>query len=285
MAAALTADQSSKVLHLNGCRYATLDFTAPGSMSNGHQSSWCTFPSTWQLAPDVPEIVEEVIAKHPWGTTSLLLDGGASYGTSLSQSPGKLMKRVYITREGDKAKPADSPLACNQRILITDSWMSSSAHSWSIGRHLFTQQCFADCTVECGSETMNCHRAVLSLSPVFQRMFESNMREGLENCINITDAEPHIVKLFLQFIYIGTIPIKHEDLVPLMVLADKYEMEDLCQMTATRVVEQIDENNVIDVVKQLRPFLERPSFQPVVGKLRDTLIKEKGLLDIIIKSG
>jgi len=284
MAVALTADQKSKIIHFNGCRYATLDFTSPGTLSSGNQSSVHTFPSGWQIAPDVPEIVEEIVRTHPWGTMLLLLDG-AAYSTSLSESPGRLMKRVYATRDGDRAKPSDPSSPANQRILMTDSWISSIDQSSSIGKHLFTSQCFADCTIECGGETIKCHRAVLSLSPVFQRMLESDMCEGLDNRIRISDAEPHIVKMLVQFIYIGSAPIKIEELAPLMVLADKYELEDLSLLTATRLIEQMSEDTVVEVVKHIRPFMERQTFEPVVSKLRKALIESKGMLDMIIKRG
>mmetsp|Transcript_20212 Transcript_20212/g.36013 ORF Transcript_20212/g.36013 Transcript_20212/m.36013 type:complete len:287 (-) Transcript_20212:129-989(-) len=285
MAAALTTEQSSKVMHFNGYRYATLDFTAPGYASSSYQSNFCTFPAGWQVAPDVPEIVEQVIGKYPWGTMLLLLDSGAGYGTSLSDSPGKLMKKTNISRDGDKAKPCE-PSSPAQRILITDSWISSVDHSWSIAKHLFTSQCFTDCTLECGSEVMKCHRAVLSLSPVFHRMFESDMREGLENHIKISDAEPHIMKAFIQFMYLGSAPIKSgEELAQLLVLADKYELDDLAILSATRLIDQMDRDTAIDVIKNLRPFVERHSFQPVVQKLREALIASQGALDMIIKNG
>lgn len=285
MAAPLTSDQSSKVMHFNGYRYATLDFTAPGERSISYQSNLCTFPAGWQVAPDVPEIVEEVIGKHPWGTKLLLLGSGAGYGTSLSDSPGHLMEKTHISRDGDRAKPCE-PSSPAQRILITDSWISSLDHSWSIGKHLFTSRCFPDCTLECGSEVMICHRAVLSLSPVFQRMFESDMCEGSEKRIKISDAEPYIMKAFVQFIYLGSAPIKSgEELAQLLVLADKYELDDLAVLSATRLVDQMDRDTAVDVIKHLRPFVEKQSFQPVFKKLRKALIAKEGALDMIIKNG
>ena len=67
------------------------------------------------------------------------------------------------------------------------------------------------------------HKSVLSArSPVFTKMFLSDMKEAADNKVEIKDVEPSSFEMFLQFIYCGKIP---EDLqhyaIDLFVLADK----------------------------------------------------------------
>lgn len=115
-------------------------------------------------------------------------------------------------------------------------------------------------------------------------MFESDMHEGINHCIKIADHEPRIVKALVQFIYTGSVPVKREELVPLMMLADKYEVESLCLLCANMLIEQIDKDVITGVIKNIRPFADRESFKPIIVKLRDILVQKKDLLDIVITS-
>mmetsp|Transcript_123123 Transcript_123123/g.218053 ORF Transcript_123123/g.218053 Transcript_123123/m.218053 type:complete len:285 (+) Transcript_123123:212-1066(+) len=282
MAARLSAGELSKVLNLDGQLYATLDFTAHDSNAFGDQQTFLEPPLGWQIAPHMSDIVENVIAKYPWGTKYLHLSDGAGYGTSKSDTPGKLVKTHNFATEGRKVKLLD--LSGYNRILMTSSWMVSPSGSTSIGWHLWNSQDFADCVVACGTEELKCHRAVLSLSPVFKTMFESDMREGREQQVQISDFDPGIVKALVKFIYIGSVPLKTDELPSMMMIADQYGLEELSSWCALALAQQASKETVADVARQLKPFADKDKFQPAFAQLRNILKNNDDMLDALIKS-
>ena len=73
------------------------------------------------------------------------------------------------------------------------------------------------------TEEFKVHKTVLSAhSPVFMKMFLSDMKEATDNKVEIKDVEPSTFEKFLEFIYCEDVP---EDLsyyaMDLFVLADK----------------------------------------------------------------
>lgn len=280
----MTAEQQifCNTVLVNGMRYATLDFTAPDSTSKEDQRGFIECPTGWDIAPAMKEVIQEVIAKHPWGATHLHLADGSAYGTSVSSSPGMLLQTDNVSWDSGRAKPTNMDHGYH-RILISNHLLQSATHSADLGKRLFSAGCFTDCVIECGDHQIKCHRAVLSLSPVFKAMLESHLREGTEHRITISDADPCVVDSLVHFIYLGRVAFKAEEVGPLVSLADKYGMEDLCLLCANKLVDRIDEETVIDTVKRLRPFADRDAFRAIFATLRETLAKKEELLDIVIK--
>ena len=49
-----------------------------------------------------------------------------------------------------------------------------------------------------------CHANVISAcSPLFERMLDSNMKEGIERKITLKDVTPQRMKMILDYMYIG----------------------------------------------------------------------------------
>jgi hypothetical protein len=84
----LEAAQPSQdaILTYDGNLYATLDGTAYTSTASSEQLAYSTLPDNWNLAPDEPKIVSEVIAKYPWGADKMVTSTGSTYLTSSSTS-------------------------------------------------------------------------------------------------------------------------------------------------------------------------------------------------------
>jgi len=63
---------------------------------------------------------------------------------------------------------------------------------------------FADITITVGQKTFTCHRVVLaSLSPYFEVMFTSGMRESQSGHVTLHDIESELFEEVLDFIYTG----------------------------------------------------------------------------------
>ena len=82
-----------------------------------------------------------------------------------------------------------------------------------------------DVEILVGEESFAAHRFLLSArSPIFAAMFASGMKDVAQ--IRIDDVSPSTFRLFLQFLYIGTLPssAKKEKLYQ---VADKYQIDTL----------------------------------------------------------
>ena len=74
---------------------------------------------------------------------------------------------------------------------------------------LLSSEEFSDVTLVVGSEELKVHRLVLSArSPVFNTMFQVDMREKSTNRVEITDIELPVVQEMLTFIYTGNSPMQ-----------------------------------------------------------------------------
>lgn len=82
----------------------------------------------------------------------------------------------------------------------------------------------SDVTLVVGSGcSFRVHKAILSArSPVFEAMFEHDMRENEENSVEITDVAAEVLEKLLGYIYTGKVPFELDRFAPeLLMAADK----------------------------------------------------------------
>lgn len=288
MASDLTPEQQSNTVEVNGFLYATLDFARPDATDKADQRGAIAPPKGWQVAGNKKNVVKLVIQKHPWGTSVLHVSDGTGFGTSMSKHPGQVMTLNNLITENGEVRIRNSTENYHRILICKDSQtpIQSPTLSMNLGKQMLESECFTDCVVSCGSVVMKCHRVVLAMSsPVFKRMFESEMREGIEHRIDIPDADPQIARAMVQFLYTGCLGIESNMLSPMVAIADKYQLEELCMLCATRLVDTIDKDSAFATLKRLRPFEDRESFKPLGKKMRTSILEvfeKDDLLDIII---
>jgi len=80
-----------------------------------------------------------------------------------------------------------------------------------------------------GSEVISAHKLILCTRvPYFKKMFESGMKEAVENKVEVSDTDPGIFKQFLKFIYTGRVDEDLNDYAAdLLELAEIYDIQDL----------------------------------------------------------
>ena len=92
---------------------------------------------------------------------------------------------------------------------------------------MFEDREFADVTFNVKGIELTAYKCVLAKrSPVFQRMFNTEMIEQKTNTVNIVDMEQHVFEQFLKYIYTGNASIK-DYVAELYFAADMYQMVDL----------------------------------------------------------
>jgi len=86
----------------------------------------------------------------------------------------------------------------------------------------------SDVIINCNGKVFNCHKFILGArSPVFNAMFQADMKEGNAREVNIDNLDPKVLGDMLQFIYTGKIPNTDEFMKDLLEAANYYQLEQL----------------------------------------------------------
>ncbi|XP_008215305.1 speckle-type POZ protein B-like [Nasonia vitripennis] len=111
---------------------------------------------------------------------------------------------------------------------------------------LFNDPKFSDVTVISEGASLKLHKSILAKrSSVFAGMFDAEMRETLENAVEITDIKYDVLVEMFRFIYAGKVNNIDALAGELAVAADKYALDALkkkCEMT---MVKNISVANVV----------------------------------------
>ena len=104
---------------------------------------------------------------------------------------------------------------------------------------------YADFVFKVENEKISAHKVILGArSPVFDAMFQHDMKENKTNETEITDVTPAAFKALLRFIYTGECEVGNlaEEL---LVAAKKYDIRELKEICAKEMVKQLTVDNAV----------------------------------------
>jgi len=128
----------------------------------------------------------------------------------------------------------------------------------NVQERVWKQRKFTDALVICAGERFEAHRSTLSAaSPVFEAAFASSMLEGLHAQYEIKDSTPQAVEGMLRFIYTGCTDVSDTELCPLLDLAVQYDLGELANATARRMLVSVAVENVCAYVQTLKRHHEK----------------------------
>ena len=115
---------------------------------------------------------------------------------------------------------------------------------------LFGDKKFCDVKLTVNGVDFHAHKNILAArSSVFAAMFEHEMKENINNTVNVTDINHEIFEEVLRYIYTGTISsVTHEMAIELLVAADKYELNRLKIICEVLIGKGLTKDNVSDVM-------------------------------------
>ncbi|CAO1409249.1 unnamed protein product [Diamesa hyperborea] len=88
------------------------------------------------------------------------------------------------------------------------------------------------------------HKIILAArSPVFKAMFSTNMEEARSNETVITDVSSESFGEFLNYLYSGKCPNLEVYAMDLLVIADKYEIDDLKKLCEVKILLNLTQEN------------------------------------------
>ncbi|XP_055953190.1 TD and POZ domain-containing protein 3-like [Argiope bruennichi] len=109
---------------------------------------------------------------------------------------------------------------------------------------------FHDVKFQIGTETVPAHKDILrARSPVFKTMFDTDMKEKVSECINITDLNLDTLKRMLLFIYTDTTgELDFQSAKELYFASDKYDISSLKQRCSNFMAQNMQPSNVCEIL-------------------------------------
>jgi len=113
-----------------------------------------------------------------------------------------------------------------------------------------------DVNLICRGKQIPCHKFLLvSQSPVFKAMFETDSKESQENIVDIVDSTPPALDTFVQFLYSGNLhlrflsrKLKLQEIFGVMNLANKYQVEILMDSCIDALMDIMNVDNVLKIM-------------------------------------
>lgn len=116
-----------------------------------------------------------------------------------------------------------------------------------LGQHFNNEQ-FTDIKVQVENKVFNCHRVILSaMSPYFDAMFASGMRECHNDIITIQDIQSEIFEKILKFIYTGNYILDIDDIDCLLRTSALFQIKCLQERCEEFMLDKVDTDNCIGI--------------------------------------
>lgn len=164
----------------------------------------------------------------------------------------------------------------------------SQEHLAQAAQHHWQMRPFCDCRLVAGDgEVLEAHRSVLSASsPVFLRMFQSDMQEAQGKCeVLLKNSSSADITAFLHFIYMGRLPAeKTFSRIAVMELADMYDIQRLVQLMCVDVEQNLTPETVSETLRFLKRRQESPAVAETYRRVRRKVHGNHELMDGLLDS-
>lgn len=180
-------------------------------------------------------------------------------------SGGPTLREIFDASQGWLHEGA-LKVACEMSVLVDvvfplSTFASSSCQQEvcdSLGELLASKH-LADKVLTVGDTRLEVHAAILAArSPVFAKMFASDMREGREKEVPLADLEAGAVRALVTFLYTGKAPREamdsEERSIALLQAAHRFEVPSLIDMCARALAGRLSIETVSETLKVADTF-------------------------------
>ena len=168
---------------------------------------------------------------------------------ALSQNFSTLLA---VNEEESKEKFCDLKITATQPASHSGNKLAATVQLDSDSEEVSDDQLVSDSKEDLDTPTQTdfyVHKAILaSRSPVFAKMFSSDMLESATNSLTLPDIEPDVLKELLTYIYTGECPNIKEHALTLLGQAEKYELSHLKALCEERLSYDLQISNVAKIL-------------------------------------
>ncbi|GFU07712.1 hypothetical protein NPIL_350791 [Nephila pilipes] len=115
---------------------------------------------------------------------------------------------------------------------------------------LYDEGLHSDMKLRTATETFHTHKNILSIrSPVFRKMFATDMKENIQECVDIPDLDDDTVRRMLLYVYTNALEdLQWESALRLYAAADKYEIVALKSKCSCFLKRNLCPSNLYDAL-------------------------------------
>lgn len=149
--------------------------------------------------------------------------------------------------------------------------------------NLLENENYADMFLSVDGKVFKAHKVILAArSPVFAKMFESDMVEKLSGSVTIEDISSSVMKRMLTYIYTSDLrDLTMTDAQELYRAADKYEILDLKESCASFIIQNINADSACEVFMLSDLFgderMNKAARQLICSRASDALLTPQGM--------
>ena len=173
------------------------------------------------------------------------------YSTDCSTEAVSFDLHKYVFNDSLTIK-VDATILCHSDPVETQEETACKVPMDDIRKELhslYQDKIFADVTIRCKKKEFMAHKVILaSQSPVFKRMFASDMKESRSNVVTIDDISPAVMFDLLAYIYSGTAPHLSTLAKQLLEAANKYQISRLTVICENELKEKLNVQNVVETL-------------------------------------
>ncbi|GFU79736.1 TD and POZ domain-containing protein 3 [Trichonephila clavipes] len=186
---------------------------------------------------------------------------------ALREEVTKTKREIFLSRDTLRTRcrlwrtsgEAKAPLTIFGRTALKEeqmnfigevSQLTSTSDLKDDFEHLYSEGILSDVTLRTASETFNAHKTILSArSPVFLAMFTTDMKESMQDYVDVSDLDNDIVRRMLLYMYTNNLEDLHwESAFKLYPAANKYQIVALKKKCAYFLKQNLSPSNVCDVL-------------------------------------
>lgn len=115
---------------------------------------------------------------------------------------------------------------------------------------LYSTKEYSDITIKCGGKIFPCHKIILaSRSPVFKKMFDSDMVEKRTGSVEIKNMTPEVLEGLLEYIY-TCLPSRRIHMIAkeLLAASDQYQIDKLKELCQLNLCSNTEVGNCIELL-------------------------------------
>lgn len=202
-------------------------------------------------------------------------------------NPGNLSEADCVCVEsGFKASCLDcSGKDFRCKVLVFDPRVHQleTKHRDNLLREMHGKRKLSDVMIRCGTgnECIEANSCVLAVSPVFESMLKSPLKEGCTHVIQIDDCSLDAMKAFVELLYTGRCSAE-ADWGELLILADKYQVADLIPICTTMMRHHLSAGNVASCFRALNKLSHVEACKQAKDVLFDQVYKQKHLMRAMV---
>ena len=121
-----------------------------------------------------------------------------------------------------------------------------------------------------GGGSIEAHRSILAaVSPVFEKMFYGNFKEGKSMTVDLPKDNYKIMGLLIDFVYRGSCELNLDEIFPVLEAFDRYQINKIpfCHMCSDVILAQMESTNYLTLLEKFAKVMSEEGIKKAANKV------------------